>query len=95
MLAVHIGDWYWHPLVVRSWMAYSEVIWARHHEEFETLPMWGPILDDYPRSTSICLKVFRVARFDHRASWAAKVRNVSTLGSQILSPLNEAPLLVR
>jgi hypothetical protein len=31
----------------------------------------------------IILKTLGVAKFDHSAIWAAKVRNVSRLGSQI------------
>jgi hypothetical protein len=51
--------------------------------EFETCPGWGPVVDDDRRPTPILLKTHRVDRFDHNASGAAKVRNVSKLGSQI------------
>ncbi len=39
-------------------------------------------MDGRRRSTSIILKTLGVDRFDHGASWPAKVRNVSRLGSQ-------------
>ena len=51
--------------------------------EFETCPRWVPAMDGRQRSTPIILKALGVDRFDHSASWPAKVRNVSRLGSQL------------
>jgi hypothetical protein len=53
--------------------------------EFETRPDWVPGLDKRRRAAPITLKTIRRPRFDHSAIWAAKVRNVSRLGSQIKS----------
>jgi hypothetical protein len=39
-------------------------------------------MDGRRRTTPIILKTLDVDRFDHSASWPAKVRNVSRLGSQ-------------
>jgi hypothetical protein len=50
--------------------------------QFEKCPRWDPIVDDGWRSTPIPLKTHQVERFDHNGSWAAKVRNVSRVGSQ-------------
>src|ERR1700690_2655931 len=52
--------------------------------EFETCPSWGPVVDDARQSRPIFLKTRRADRFDHSASRRAKVRNVSTTGSQLL-----------
>src|SRR2546425_12181603 len=51
-------------------------------DEFEMCPRWGPGMDKRRRSPRISLKALLVERFDQRASWPAKVRNVSRLGSQ-------------
>jgi hypothetical protein len=51
--------------------------------EFETCPSWGPGVDRCWPSTAIILKTLGVDWFDQSASWPAKVRNVSRLGSQI------------
>ncbi len=50
--------------------------------EFETCPDWVPGMDTGSRVAPISLKTMRAYRFDHRANWVAKVRNVSRLGSQ-------------
>jgi hypothetical protein len=42
-------------------------------------------MDSGERFARIALKTIPVHRFDHRAIWAAKVRNVSRLGSHIIS----------
>jgi hypothetical protein len=54
-------------------------------EEFETCPRWGPGMDKHRQSAPMILKALHFDRFDHSASWPAKVRNVSRLGSQRLS----------
>ena len=45
-------------------------------------PDWGPAMDTGARCAPIILKILRVEAFDYSASCAAKVRNVSRLGSQ-------------
>jgi hypothetical protein len=50
--------------------------------EFETCPDWVPGMDTGQRLAPINLKTLRVHGLDHSANWAAKVRNVSRLGSQ-------------
>jgi hypothetical protein len=52
--------------------------------QFEMCPDWVPAMDGRRRYTPIILKILAADRFDHSASWPAKVRNVSRLGSQIL-----------
>lgn len=54
----------------------------RRSGEFETCPDWVPAMDMGQRSARIALKTRRIGGFHHRANWPAKVRNVSTLGSQ-------------
>ena len=49
--------------------------------EFETCPGWAPGMDKRRRWLRITLNALLVDRFDHTASWTAKVRNVSRLGS--------------
>jgi len=44
-------------------------------------PTWGPSLDKQRQPAPTILKAIRFARFDYSASWPAKVRNVSRLGS--------------
>ena len=51
--------------------------------EFETCPNWGPSVDTHRRPTRISLKGLRFHQFDHSVSWLAKVRNASTMGSQL------------
>jgi hypothetical protein len=51
--------------------------------QFETCPDWVPAMDTGQQFARIALKTMGVHGFDHRANWAAKVRNVSKLGSQI------------
>jgi len=51
--------------------------------ELETYPIWGPVLDDDRCSAPILLKMGSHGKFDHNASWAARVRNVSKAGRQI------------
>jgi hypothetical protein len=67
----------------------SGLVQTRHPEvilfspgQFETCPPWVPGMDSGERFARIALKTIPVHRFDHRANWAAKVRNVSRLGSQ-------------
>jgi len=55
---------------------------VRNSGEFETCPTWVPGLDKRRRAAPINLKIIGRPRFDHSAIWAAKVRNVSRLGSQ-------------
>jgi hypothetical protein len=55
---------------------------SRVSDEFETCPIWVPGKDKFQRFVPIILKVIGFERFDHSASWPAKVRNVSRLGSQ-------------
>ena len=54
-----------------------------HSDEFETCPSWVPDVDKRRRRARITLKTMLVHGFDHRANWVAKVRYVSTMGSQI------------
>jgi hypothetical protein len=48
--------------------------------EFQPCPDWVPTMDSGQRFARITLKTMPVHRFDHSASWPAKVRNVSYLG---------------
>ena len=69
--------------MVKRWMtAHPEVILGSLGE-FETCPDWVASMDRYRRSTSINLRTLRADGFYHSASCAAKVRNVSRLGSQL------------
>ena len=52
-------------------------------DEFETCPIWVPSMDISRRFAPISLKPIRVHGFDHKASWVARVRNVSRLGRQV------------
>jgi hypothetical protein len=52
-------------------------------DEFETCPNWVPAIDTGQLVVRITAKTMGVHGFDHRANWVAKVRNVSSLGSQI------------
>jgi hypothetical protein len=52
-------------------------------------PSWVLTVDKHRRPARITLKTIGPYGFDHRANWAAKVRNVSRLGSQI-KPVLEA-----
>jgi len=51
--------------------------------EFEMCPDWVPAMDAGQWSSRIALKTMGLQEFDHIANWAARVRNVSRLGSQI------------
>jgi hypothetical protein len=53
--------------------------------EFETCPDWVPGMDTGQQFARIALKTMGDYGFDQRANRAAKVRNVSTLGSQTFS----------
>jgi len=50
--------------------------------EFETCPDWVPVMDTGPQFARIALKTMGDHGFDQRADRAAKVRNVSSVGSQ-------------
>src|SRR5689334_10441689 len=52
---------------------------------FETYPSWEPVVDDAWHSCLILLDTLRFDGFDHSASWATRVRNVSRLRSQYLA----------
>src|SRR6266571_4205792 len=51
--------------------------------KFETCPDWVPVMDTGQHFARIALKTMGQHGFDYKATWAAKVRNVSRLGSQI------------
>src|ERR1017187_872098 len=50
--------------------------------KFETCPDWVPAMDSCQQFAWITLKTMPAHGFDHCPVWAAKVRNVSRLGSQ-------------
>src|ERR1017187_6783008 len=50
--------------------------------KFETCPDWVPAMDSCQQFAWITLKTMPAHGFDHCSVWAAKVRNVSRLGSQ-------------
>jgi hypothetical protein len=50
---------------------------------FEIHPLWEPSLDRGPISTLMFLSTKKLTRFERTAFSAAKVRNVSGVGSQI------------
>jgi hypothetical protein len=70
----------------RPYPAHPEVI-LFSPGQFETCPPWVPGMDSGERFARIAEKTIPVHRFDHRANWAAKVRNVSRLGSQLFNLL--------
>jgi hypothetical protein len=51
--------------------------------EFETCPDWVPGRDTVRLSAPMMVKAKSVHGFDHTANWMAKVRNVSSVGSQV------------
>ena len=54
------------------------------NSEFETCPDWVPVMDTGQQFAWIALKTMGEHGFDQRANRVAKVRNVSSVGSQIL-----------
>ena len=58
----------------------------RSSGEFETCPDWVPTVDKRRRCARIDLKTMDVGGFDQRDNWPAKVRNVSSVGSQKSKP---------
>ena len=75
--AMEIGPWQLNSRV----RGHPEVILGCRGE-FETCPDWVPDLDAGRWFQSTNLKTIRFHGFDHRANWVAKVRNVSSVGSQ-------------
>jgi hypothetical protein len=58
--------------------------------EFETCPDWVPSLDGSASSARMPLVRKRLDWFERAVLQAAKVRNVSNVGSQLLVPENRA-----
>jgi hypothetical protein len=50
--------------------------------KFETCPEWVPVMDTGQQFARIALKTMGGHEFDQRADRAARVRNVSKVGSQ-------------
>ena len=50
---------------------------------FETCPLWAPSLDGRLISTLMFLPTKDLTWFEQPGIWAAKVRNVSSVGSQL------------
>ena len=68
-------------MVVKRWMTHPEVVLVSPGE-FETCPDWVPVMDTGKQLARIAPKTISGHGFDYRANRVAKVRNVSTPGSQ-------------